>query len=417
MGPTYTVPVLGCTDTLALNYEVLATEDDGSCEYPITSQTIIFPQGWSTFSTYMVNENMLVDDLLSPILENIVIVKNYLGSAYIPEWDFNGIGDVMIGQGYPIKMRASDNLIITGDYALPELHPIQLLQGWNNVGYLRINPTNAINVFSEIVSIGNLIIAKDYLGNAYLPEWNFNGIGMMEPGKGYQIKVFEEDTLQYLSNQENYRKSIEMMVESKVKYFPKPKITGENMHLVIPNTSWETLPAKGDEIAAFDKHGTLICSGVYSNPATVLTLWGDDITTKSKDGLLSAEMPTFKLWDSQNNKETTIDLRMGYEADAVTVLTDRISLNNTKNNAYQFEISPNPTSSKTMIQFFIPQQEKVKISIFNILGEFIDFAINTTLQKGVHNVKLDVVNLEAGTYFLKMESGRSEQVKSLVVFH
>ena len=108
---------------------------------------------------------------------------------------------------------------------------------------------------------------------------------------------------------------------------------------------------------------------------------------------------------------------MGYEADAVTVLTDRISLNNTKNNAYQFEISPNPTSSKTMIQFFIPQQEKVKISIFNILGEFIDFAINTTLQKGVHNVKLDVVNLEAGTYFLKMECGRSEQVKSLVVFH
>ena len=31
----YTSPILGCTDSLALNYDSLATSDDGSCAYPV----------------------------------------------------------------------------------------------------------------------------------------------------------------------------------------------------------------------------------------------------------------------------------------------------------------------------------------------------------------------------------------------
>mgnify|MGYP003132074049 FL=1 len=34
-----------------------------------------------------------------------------------------------------------------------------------------------------------LIIAKDFLGNAYLPLFNFNGIGDYVPGGAYQCKI------------------------------------------------------------------------------------------------------------------------------------------------------------------------------------------------------------------------------------
>ena len=40
--------------------------------------------------------------------------------------------------------------------------------------------------YTEIV-----IIAKDNNGEAYLPEWNFNGIGDFTPGFGYQLKISE----------------------------------------------------------------------------------------------------------------------------------------------------------------------------------------------------------------------------------
>ena len=47
------------------------------------------------------------------------------------------------------------------------------------IGYLRTDAAAADAVLADINATGNLIIAKDYNGAAYLPEWNFNGIGDM----------------------------------------------------------------------------------------------------------------------------------------------------------------------------------------------------------------------------------------------
>ena len=59
-------------------------------------------------------------------------------------------------------------------------------------------------VFESLNSIGNLIVVKDDQGLAYLPNWNFNGIGNLSPGKAYQVKTNNEDFLNYLSNSESY---------------------------------------------------------------------------------------------------------------------------------------------------------------------------------------------------------------------
>ena len=34
-----------------------------------------------------------------------------------------------------------------------------------------------------------IIIVKNGIGNAYLPEWGYNGLGDLERGYGYLIKV------------------------------------------------------------------------------------------------------------------------------------------------------------------------------------------------------------------------------------
>jgi len=66
---------------------------------------------------------------------------------------------------------------------------INLNQGWNLIGYGCESNTEAEVVFLPIIN--HLIIAKDGFGNAYLPEWNFNGMGDLECGFGYQIKIAE----------------------------------------------------------------------------------------------------------------------------------------------------------------------------------------------------------------------------------
>ena len=173
------------------------TANDGSIQNSPLSQILNFPFGWSMFSSYMITDDMNVATIISPITENVIIVKDFVGSAYLVDWEFNGIGEFIVGQGYQIKTNDEISLELYGTYASPEDYPIILTQGWNMIGYLREEPLNTSEVFSEINTSGNLLIVKNYLGTAFLPEWGFNGIGDMQPGEGYQVKMLNEDILNY----------------------------------------------------------------------------------------------------------------------------------------------------------------------------------------------------------------------------
>jgi len=64
---------------------------------------------------------------------------------------------------------------------------IDIQEGWNNIGYTCHYEKDATVAFFSIED--KIILAKDVVGNAYLPEWNFNGIGNLIPGYGYQLKT------------------------------------------------------------------------------------------------------------------------------------------------------------------------------------------------------------------------------------
>jgi len=68
--------------------------------------------------------------------------------------------------------------------------PLSLSQGWNMIGYTCVEPLNVIEAFSTVED--KIIIVKDNIGNAYLPEFGYNGIGDLEFAKGYQLKITED---------------------------------------------------------------------------------------------------------------------------------------------------------------------------------------------------------------------------------
>ena len=170
----------------------------------ITQQVINLPESWSLFSTYMLADDMDVASILNNLDTEIILVKDYQGMAFLPNWNYNGIGDMIVGQGYQIKIQDATDLTVVGDYMFPEENPIYLIEGWNLVAYLRLENASVEAVFESLNSNGNLSIVKDGQGLAYLPDWNFNGIGDLSPGKAYQIKTNNEDFLHYLSNSESY---------------------------------------------------------------------------------------------------------------------------------------------------------------------------------------------------------------------
>ena len=104
---------LGCTNVLALNYDVSVTDNDGSCEYEIITQltmsynvwnvSINLQEGWNMFGYGCPISIDLVEGFSNHI-ESITLIKDNSGSVYMPEFGFNGIGDLTPGYGYQIKV-------------------------------------------------------------------------------------------------------------------------------------------------------------------------------------------------------------------------------------------------------------------------------------------------------------------------
>ena len=213
-------------------------------------------------------------------------------------------------------------------------------------------PAAADAVMADINATGNLIIAKDYNGAAYLPEWNFNGIGDMFPGQGYQLKTNNADVLQYLSNDDSYRMSATEVTENNVSHYAKVAATDNNMTVVIEDAAWDVLPTEGSEIAAFDKDGNMVGSAIYSSPVTVVTVWGDDATTTSKDGMLVSESVSFKVWNTNEVSDFTvakwIEGSSSYQVDGISVAST-IETNN--------------------VMTELNASERVLVKVINVLGQ------------------------------------------------
>ena len=383
-----------------------------------SEQLLIIGDGWSMISTYMVPANTALDDILSPIVDQVIIAKDYLGAAYLPEYNFNGVGEITIGQGYQIKLVGSAELIISGDYVLPEDNPVNLVEGWNTIGYLRLNPAAADQVLSDLVLDNNLVIAKDFLGAAYLPEYNFNGIGNLAPGQGYQIKTQTSGIIQYLSNDDSYRISSTSSFNNTTLHFSPLLPTDNNMTIVIPSSSWDVLPEIGAEISIFSPNGKIVGVGLYNEPTTVISVWGDDGTTHNKEGLLNGENIRMELWNTNETKILTvsnwIDGSGQYIANDIQVVGDLVSNVIYSREISLFDASPNPSSDHTELSFEILESSDVSLILTNVLGEPLKLVFNNQfLPAGIHRIDVNTSALTSGTYFYTLLSGTESKTKYL----
>ena len=59
-------------------------------------QEISLNSGWNIFSTYLNFSNNSIDQVLNQLTtnNNLVIVKDYLGNVFLPDWNYNSIGDL-----------------------------------------------------------------------------------------------------------------------------------------------------------------------------------------------------------------------------------------------------------------------------------------------------------------------------------
>ena len=81
-----------------------------------------------------------------------------------------------------------NDIFIQMDGENPSLE-VNLVAGWNMIGYPCTQDMLLTDGFSSIDD--KISMVKNNNGAVYIPEFNFNGIGFLESGQGYQVKMTE----------------------------------------------------------------------------------------------------------------------------------------------------------------------------------------------------------------------------------
>ncbi len=144
--------VQSCINPLAYNYNPNANEDDGSCLF-----TQNYVDSLINYYSYFLNQY------------NVVVYAASVLSAQLEFADPSSYGQIQLN----------------------------LIPGWNTVGYNVIEPTDIVAQFEPIEE--DLRLVKNNFGFIYWPQFGFNGIGDLIPGQGYQIRMDQSRTFHFVN--------------------------------------------------------------------------------------------------------------------------------------------------------------------------------------------------------------------------
>lgn len=379
----------------------------------VATITLNFGQGWNMFSVNVEPIYTEVDSVMSSIVDELVIMKNNDGQTYIPEFGINDIGHLDFQEGYQIYLTQAMQLVVTGQ-AVDPTTPIFLSAGWNMFAYL---PNVSMDAATALASIsGQLVIVKNNAGQSYVPQFSINDIGQMQPGQGYRGYLDAAGTLIYPSGGIPKVFDISTLAGVEEKELQKPLTehfqftsnTGEYATVVVaidanPRYSDGNPLEKGDEIGVFTTAGLCCGAVVWDSVNAAISVWGDNVMTDSLDGFQEGDTLRFRVWKKSTDIEypASVTYQTGhpcvYTANGLSVLDELIADLSTDvhetgkafipSDFKLYQNYPNPFNPETSIDFELPREAEVVITIYDLQGKDINQLIHKTYQAGYHSVK------------------------------
>lgn len=96
-------------------------------------------------------------------------------------------------------------------------------------------------------------------------------------------------------------------------------------------------------------------------------------------------------------------------------LVNKLAPDNKINEKINFDISPNPTSDQTTINFSIPSQQLVKLGIYDASGMLLNVIDKGELKEGNYSEKLTSLKLKNGIYYITLYADQSIKTEPLII--
>jgi hypothetical protein len=76
---------------------------------------------------------------------------------------------------------------------------------------------------------------------------------------------------------------------------------------------------------------------------------------------------------------------------------------------------PNPFNPMTSIDYALPEAAKVKVEVYNVLGQVVDVLVDGNQEAGFHKVVWDASNMASGVYFYRITANSFTSTKRMVL--
>ena len=390
----------GCIEQYADNYDLTAQIYDpfNPCFY---LQNISFQAGPNIFSINLQpdDENETVFDILSPLQNNITLIKDEASNAiYLDQfgnWADN-IGLWQPSEGYIVYIDSDQDLEVLTKAKIDLPITIDLDFGWNIISY-PIQDTLGVDietVLSDLINEQSLTAVFNQRGGIYVPDYQtndgetLNSIVAMNTNEGYYVNV-NTNTSIIISEPES---SDLLIVESGNNYQSRyrnnhfiPSWSGYNpsgpMTIDMTEYTWDDVSLQeGDEVGIFDGD-VCVGSGVVRENGKIYDSLGGEgnefenqIVTSGSfevgdvvvEGFESGNQVKVRVWRSSESTDidATIDGWQTSAGVATSKVFESLAIRKLDINVYppsSFVLNVYPQSSSMNLTWSRPNQGDYKI--------------------------------------------------------
>ena len=76
---------------------------------------------------------------------------------------------------------------------------------------------------------------------------------------------------------------------------------------------------------------------------------------------------------------------------------------------------PNPFNPQTQINFAIPNEGNVKLSVYNVKGQLVETLVDEKVDAGEHSTVWDATKYGSGVYFYKLTYNGKSEIKKCIM--
>jgi hypothetical protein len=355
-------------------------------------------------------------------IPNNLSILTGLSGIYWPENNINTIGDWDSYTGYKVKFYEADELIINGDKLAD--NSVTFGAGFHIIPVLSNVPAPIAQIFDDPQNDLNYIFDLNS-GGIYWPQGGIFSLSELIPGSGYLAYFKVEATIDFPDYQNLKSATVHGAHIAQVRSPWGYSRTGNVHHISISHEAAAELKDIS-HIGVFDANGYCIGSAEinHANGNYLLTIFGDDETTSTKDGATDAEFLTFKVYDARQNLEYEIipefsdkmpDVNGEFKTNGMSMITGfketSTGLGGSSISTIQVELYPNP--ARDVVTLICPDYT----TDVQFVAEFVNAGGNLTqkieLTGKSTNINLD--NMNPGVYFVKITSQSGTVIKKLVI--